>query len=551
MDQKKYNWIVITAVFCLALLVFSPGRRVSAAENKNVLFISSYSLNFPTVADQIEGIKSGLGDDAYLYYEFMDSKAISSDEFVARFYQYISYKYGTIGGIDAVIAGDDEALQMVLRYKSGFFKDIPVIYESVDSNTRVELANSLGMVGIPERNTIGDNLELARKLKPDATRILALSDKGATGQALSANLKAIESKYAPMKVEILDTSSLSQRAIVEELARTDGETILLFLSFSSDADGRNYTYDEAMSLVTANAKTPVFTLVWTGGGSLGGIEANHKAIGKKAGEMTGEVLSGIPMDQIKSESTTPTLATFDMKVMQEYGIRKYQLPKNAIYVNDSSNATEIITAFLAVGTMALLFLLARSSWENEKRKANECALEETSAILRTEAELDGLTGLGNRRTLDRELKRCAVADRRFVLYLMDLDAFKSINDHYGHLAGDAVLQDVGRRLNSIKCRSFVPYRYGGDEFAVMYFPHAPEENPKTGEAILGLFQRPVHTEGGDIPICLSVGGACYPSDAENVEDLIKQADQALYYVKNNGKNSAMLYRDLPEMAAGE
>lgn len=144
-----------------------------------------------------------------------------------------------------------------------------------------------------------------------------------------------------------------------------------------------------------------------------------------------------------------------------------------------------------------------------------------------------------------------MADRRFVLYLMDLDAFKSINDHYGHLAGDAVLQDVGRRLNSIKCRSFVPYRYGGDEFAVMYFPHAPEENPQTGEAILGLFQRPVHTEEGDIPICLSVGGACYPSDAENVEDLIKLADQALYYVKNNGKNSAMLYRDLPEMAAGE
>ena len=145
---------------------------------KNVLFISSFSLSYPSVESQIDGIREGIGDDVNIFCEFMDTKTIFNDTYIAKFYDYINYKYSSIGNVDAVIAGDDNALQMVLRYRSGFFRDIPVVFEAVDSESRAKLAKSYGIPGIIEPSTIQDNLDLAVRLYPDAEQLLAAVLRG-------------------------------------------------------------------------------------------------------------------------------------------------------------------------------------------------------------------------------------------------------------------------------------------------------------------------------------------------------------------------------------
>jgi len=180
--------LVITA----AALLWMQAPVHAIAKERNVLFISSYSLSSPSVRKQIDGIKEGMSNDVYLYYEFMDSRTISSDQYVEQFYQYLVNKYSDMKDIDAVIVGDDDALQMVLRYRTGVFKDLPVIYESVDSSTRAELAHSLGMAGLSENITIMDNLDVAVQMFPRADQILAVTDESKSGQALSANLKGIQ-----------------------------------------------------------------------------------------------------------------------------------------------------------------------------------------------------------------------------------------------------------------------------------------------------------------------------------------------------------------------
>lgn len=82
----------VTAALIGLILLFSaqPASAAGARDQDKVLFISSYSLSYPTVNKQITGIKAGLDDDIYLYYEFMDTKTISDDAYVARFYDYIN-----------------------------------------------------------------------------------------------------------------------------------------------------------------------------------------------------------------------------------------------------------------------------------------------------------------------------------------------------------------------------------------------------------------------------------------------------------------------------
>lgn len=535
------------AAFCLAAALMSPLIHARAEDSsRNVLFISSYSLGYPTVSKQIEGIRKGLGEDVYIYYEFMNSKTITGDEYVAKFYDYLSYKYSHIEKIDAVIVGDDDALQMALRYSSGFFRDKPVIYESVNSQTRAELANALGMAGVVEHDTIKESLDLAFKAFPDTRTILAITDESNTGQALTATLKAIRSRYSPAEIDVLDTSVSSPEEVMAAAAGADSSTVILYMSMTKDANGTSYTGEKALRLISANTSAPILGLVWLGNGMLGSIEADYVKIGQEAGRMAMQCLSGTSPSDLHIKDDSPTLTTFDVSMMKTHKITKHQLPADAVFVNDDSSSARIliIISALCAGVIILVLMLGHSRMENREHQKNEILLQKNSELLKAEAEMDGLTGLGNRRLLDQELARTVQSGRSFRLYLIDLDGFKHINDTYGHLCGDAVLREVGSRLNSLKNRRLIPYRYGGDEFAVMCFRDAQEDVLTVGHQILDLFQDDISAADEHIPMRISIGGAVFPQDADEPESLIHCADLALYYIKKNGKNNVGSYSGL-------
>ncbi|MEA5050605.1 MAG: extracellular solute-binding protein [Oscillospiraceae bacterium] len=539
--QKAADWYTDIANGAIGGTKQKPAA-VSADAVKRVLFISSYSLNDATVRKQIDGIQDALGNDAFLHFEFMDSESLSDDDYVARFYQYIVYKYSHLDGLGAVIVGDDNALQLVIRYQNDFFHGIPVIYESVWSRTLAELADSLGMTGVLGHNTIMDNLDLAVKLNPGAARILAISDQSAVGHALTARLKAIRSRYAPMDVEILDTSRLSASEIAEKLEAADGQTILLLLSFTCDAGGTPYTEQKSIGFITSHAKTAVYTLNWLGNGSLGGVEADAAETGRRAGVLAVDFLNGsVPAAVQQSSDSIPTATSIDLAVLHKYGMSRFSLPKDTVLYNDLNSRARVILiiAVLCCGILLLCLLLVRFRKERSRILKRENELQKTSVLLKTEAEIDALTQIGNRRLFERELLRTIQAKRPFTLYIIDIDDFKKINDTFGHPAGDAVLQETGRRLNALKTRAFVPYRYGGDEFAVMEFSENASASGDAGPEIQKLFLPEVVSQNRRIQVHVSLGSADYPEDAANPEELIHNADKALYLAKTSGKGKAV------------
>jgi len=167
-------------------------------------------------------------------------------------------------------------------------------------------------------------------------------------------------------------------------------------------------------------------------------------------------------------------------------------------------------------------------------KANE-------SMLRQKAEHDPLTGLANRGTFDR-LKVLLKHDTPLVLFLIDVDCFKGINDTYGHKTGDQVLIKVANALQkSFRSHDFV-MRIGGDEFAAVMTQITLEQRSALDQKAVLISEFLSQKDGGLPDVTVSIGAAY--SENGFTEKLYILADKALYHVKENGRNGYALYQDI-------
>lgn len=204
--------------------------------------------------------------------------------------------------------------------------------------------------------------------------------------------------------------------------------------------------------------------------------------------------------------------------------------KPLISYNESITRGEI---FPVIGAAELQNL---AETYNRVHKENE----ETQKLIRHQAEHDAMTELLNRGSFEKLLRIYEEGDIPYALILVDVDIFKSVNDTYGHAVGDELLKRVASNLK--KAFRSIDYvcRIGGDEFAVIMVEMT--SNLKyTIEDKIAMVEEELSKPEGDIPpITLSVGVAF--SDRENPsENIFKDADKALYYVKEHGKNGCNIY----------
>jgi diguanylate cyclase (GGDEF)-like protein len=160
------------------------------------------------------------------------------------------------------------------------------------------------------------------------------------------------------------------------------------------------------------------------------------------------------------------------------------------------------------------------------------------AQVEQKSRLDELSGLYNRRSLDEMIDTEIIRHSRyggiFSLAILDLDSFKVFNDNFGHLAGDKLLRQVGQALRSAIRGSDVAFRYGGDEFAILF----PQTGIDAAGAVVERVRKKIadKVEAGDIRITASIGLASWPADGVGQMDIIAAADRALYQAKRSGGN---------------
>jgi diguanylate cyclase (GGDEF)-like protein len=161
---------------------------------------------------------------------------------------------------------------------------------------------------------------------------------------------------------------------------------------------------------------------------------------------------------------------------------------------------------------------------------------------------DGLTQVHNKRFLLESLERELVRVRRrrspLCVLMMDIDHFKSVNDRYGHLAGDAVLVEFSRRVASVLEGDELLARYGGEEFTLVMADTVSEEAVQIAEKIRAAVSNgPVCFDGDQIALTVSIGVAQFPAEADcDASALLESADQMLYLAKSSGRNQVQCRR---------
>ncbi len=182
-----------------------------------------------------------------------------------------------------------------------------------------------------------------------------------------------------------------------------------------------------------------------------------------------------------------------------------------------------------------LFAIARDITEDRRKEAE----------ILYKASHDSLTGLHNRSAFEEHLEDAIAQERRHprgevVLYLIDIDGFKAVNDQYGHMTGDHLLQVIAKRFRDIQRAGEMVARVGGDEFAFLVdgsmdnagrYPHEP-----LAERIIAQVKVPVELSEGSVTVGCSVGIATFPGTAQDFCSLVSQADKAMYATKKSGKN---------------
>jgi diguanylate cyclase (GGDEF)-like protein/PAS domain S-box-containing protein len=162
--------------------------------------------------------------------------------------------------------------------------------------------------------------------------------------------------------------------------------------------------------------------------------------------------------------------------------------------------------------------------------------------LRQLAYFDALTGIPNRTYFEKHVKELMENGNSFAFCFLDFDKFKWINDHFSHQAGDYFLKEAVKRVQSVLRSDDFFARIGGDEFVLLLPNVTKEEASLIAEKLIQAFHHPFHYEKQMIQSTLSIGIAFYPYDSNSVETLMKYADQALYHVKERGKNGYHFYR---------
>ena len=302
-----------------------------------------------------------------------------------------------------------------------------------------------------------------------------------------------------------DTKSL------EQLARDDGLLLVI--------DGR--TYGQALT----NAATASVKLVRQGRG-IGSVVAQVPLSAATLRRISAGAADGVRLAFVHPGSAR-TERGLTLPLAKHVGIRAY-VPgsveshrKNAAYLRVAEAGLLALLALMLLTLVLTRPLLRAFRWTEEQA---------------SEARIDSLTGLANRRAVEEilaaEISRAQRFTHDLAVVLLDLDRFKEINDSFGHAAGDVMLRAVSRLLTSLARQGDTVARWGGEEFVVVL----PETDLAGAQRFAERLRRTIEAHSvGDMHTSTSCGVATMlPEDT--VHDLIGAADEALYQAKSNGRN---------------
>ena len=553
--KKTSRRLAFLTLFIMLILGMATPSNAAEVNNRRVLFLSSYSYAWDTVQLQIEGIKEGIDSDIELDYEFMDTKRVDDDESRRLFAEGLAYRLSRVEPYDVLITGDDAALRFAMEHEEDLFSGIPVIFEGINDEDLAKEATSDPMItGVAERISFGKNIDLARIFYPDATKVVLVLDDTITGQALRKSFYGVAAQYPRLKFSDINASRLTTEELKQAIASVDTDTILLYVMMTEDASGVHYTNPQAEMMLTQMAQVPVFRIVdgSFGSGVLGGNVVSMEMSGKLAAQMASEIVNGKDPAEFDVIEDSPNISVINEETMYTFGLDLSLIPEDVQIINHTPSFAEryrelIVPGLLAACVMLLIILLFGMDSLRKNKLAKQLEIEQINLI--QENSHDSLTGIRNRGKLMEDIEHYAEKGILRAAFMLDIDNFKSINDNYGHRAGDDALRQISVRLHALNKNEMIAYRYAGDEFVILLRSWNTDEIDVCAQKCLEIFTEPFDLGNVRLQISGSLGVAFYERGMDE-KTLVGHADEAMYRAKKNGKNGYRIY-DAAVFPSGE
>ncbi|MCI9304189.1 ABC transporter substrate binding protein [Clostridium sp.] len=359
MKRVQKRICVLIGILIIAYITLS-GRSVFAEEYKKqkwkVLFISTYNSNFMSFNEQVDGIKSGFEDNIELRVEYMDVNGYFNKESEKKFYNLLKSSFENYQDYDAVIAGDDEALEFCLKYRNDIFDNVPISFLGVQKESVLKNAfNYEDVSGVREVESVEANLDLIKKFHPQIKNIVFLNDKG------EHFYDDIISDNTTLNFKSIITEDLSIYEFKRVLNNLKDDTAIISLYPSNFKNGEWLKYLDINKLIAEiNPKIPIYNVLKyaIGNGSVGGKVINHFNQGKRAGQIALGLLEGKDPKDLYIGTDEANEYVFDYNTVKKFKIGMKNLPENSKVIN---NPIDIIkqykNAFIGLGIIFMTLIL--------------------------------------------------------------------------------------------------------------------------------------------------------------------------------------------------
>ena len=565
--------VALLIIVMMALIVsqfeYSYSLSQSKVEQeKHILVLNSYHRGFKwtddTVTSFLETLESLSPEHKYAFYiEYLDWKKYPTQKNIENMYANLRYKYGS-KPIDLIVATDDKALELAIDYRQEQLKNIPIVFTGVSQDSFKLLSNDEeNITGVIENIDLEPTIQIAKLIKPDFNKIYTIHDFTESGIAMNKEVSStVKSIDASLNCIALPPMAVDD--IIASVKELPSDSIVLITTFYRDAQGLIVENSEFASLISKYCNVPVFSLYdfYLGYGVIGGAVLQ----GSKQGELAAKLANDY-FDDKELKSLTPvvdpkTEVIVDYNEITKYKVDINKLPKDTVILNKplSFKESNPEAYYLVMTVIFLLILLVLSliyytrrliRTKRQLESQNEELHDLYEQIYNSEEELknlvyfDSLTKLPNRIALTNDIQEHVKQQESITAALMiiDIDNFKYINDTLGHHFGDEFLIEIAKIFLNLSSQSIRVYRIGGDEFAFLVTASMPQIEMAAQE-IMNCFHKPIYMDKIKIHTTLSMGIAVYPFAGKTVQQLLKNADIAMYEAKQRGKERYVFFDDV-------
>ena len=346
----------------LLLIVFlvMHSEKIYAAENREILFISSYSPNFITFKDQIKGIETVLGDKYNLQVQYMNCTSDNSRVDESNFYNLLKYSISSYKNLEGILLGDDEALEFYIKYKDDLFKDIPVSFFGMSNEKNINTAIKFdNVVGVKEKESLDETIKLIENYHKNVENIIIIDNDYRVINSFYNNKDYL--KYDNFNFKNLITKEFNIDEFKNKLDHIDKNSAIISLYPIHFKDVQWLDYKDVNTIIKDNTNNiPIYTCLNYGitDGVIGGKVINLYNHSKLATEMLLKIINGENLNNKYINDDRPNDYIFDYNLLKQYDININSLPINSIIIN---NPIDIIKKNKGIFINILILLLGLTS----------------------------------------------------------------------------------------------------------------------------------------------------------------------------------------------